>query len=810
MLVSLEWLKDFVKLPKDVNPEELANTLTLKTAEVESVINEAKNFDKMVVGHVLELKPHPNADKLKLAKVSTGKETYQVVCGGENLREDMYVAFAKVGARVKWHGEGELVELASAKIRGIESFGMICASNEIGIDNPSEGPRDIADLSSLKPKIGMSLAEVFGKNDVVFEFDNKALTNRPDLWGHYGIALEVAAVTGGKFVSMHPDLKIPTKGESIKVEVKDPELCLRYCGLIIENIKVEESPEWMKKRLRATGHGCHNNIVDVTNYVMTELGQPMHAFDKNYIKGGIVVRTAKKGEKIKSLDDKERPLSEEMLVIADHEKAVAVAGIIGGENSEINEKTTAIILESANFHAGNARRTSSKLGVRTDSLQRFEKSLDPHLAELAMKRAAELILRICPSAKIAGPMTDIKNFDEKKLVVEFDVKKAQSKIGVGIKPAEMKRIFNALMFEVKQGGKDKFEITVPTWRSSKDVNIEDDLIEEIARMYGYENIPATLPELPTKLPIENTERFKKHRLRELLSYGLGFDEVYNYSFYGKSDLKKSLISEKGHVLLENYLSEDQTHLRVSLIPNLLKNLEFNTKYFEEVKIYEIGRSYKEIGEYYPLEEKIVAGFVCKKGKDDKVFFEAKGVVEAVLSKFNVKHSSVVRGANSISYAHPVKAATYLAQNGATLAQIFILHPQVARNYDLEKFSVAGFDINFTELLKQESEQKMYKQIPKFPGIDIDVSVLIDKTVEAEKIRQAILDADKDLIKGVRLFDIYEGQSLEQGKKALAFRISLLALDRTLTDNDMTRVQGKIFRELEKLGGKIRGKEQNCP
>jgi phenylalanyl-tRNA synthetase beta chain len=803
MQVSLNWLKDFVELKK-IDPKNLGLLLTSKTAEVDGVIEESSQFENMVVGLVETLIPHPNADKLRIAKTSVGKETLQIVCGGENLKEGMYVAVAKIGAKVKWHGEGELITMERAKIRGEESFGMICAGEEIGIDDPHAGPKDILDLSSLKPKIGMPLADLFEKNDVIIEFDNKALTNRPDLWGHYGIAREVAALTNSKFKPLDPKVKIPTSGESIKVEVKNSELCPRYCGLIIKNIKVEESPDWLKKRLRSTGHGAHNNIVDVTNYVMTELGQPMHAFDKNYIKGGIVVRTAQKNEKIKTLDEKERELSVEMLVIADHEKPVAIAGIIGGEHSGINENTTEIILESANFHPGNVRKTSVKLGIRTDSVQRFEKSLDPNLAELAIKRAAELILQLCPEAKIAGPITDVKNFKETPLKIDLNIKKAQSKIGIEISKKEIKSILESLEFKLKEKTTDIFEVEIPSFRSSKDVTIEDDLVEEIARIYGYENIPIILPELPTRLPIENTERFKKHRARELFSYALGFDEVYNYSFYGLKDLKNCNIPEAGHIKLLNYLSEDQTHLRTSLVPNLLKNFQLNAKYFDSVKLYEIGRTYKEIGEFMPLEEKKIGGGILLKGKTDEPFYQIKGALELFFKKFNIA-VKIAKGVDNLPFAHPIKAVSFIGQDGSTLAQAFIVHPEILKNHDLEKYSIAMFEINFSKSLKLEKHEKSFKHLPKFPSIDIDISVIVDKNIEVEKIQKAILEADNSLITSAELFDIYEGQNIEKDKKAIAYKVTLQSIERTLTDEDMTQVQQKIFKNLEKLGGVIRGK-----
>ncbi len=804
MYVSLNWLKDFVDIDSNLDPKVLGDLLTIKTAEVEGVLNESEKFNNMVVGHVVSLLPHPDADKLRIAKTSIGKETVQIVCGGENLKEGMYVAVALPGAKVKWHGEGELVELAKTKIRGEESFGMICAGCEIGIDDPSAGEKDIMDLSALKPEAGTPLAELFNKTDVILEFDNKSLTHRPDLWGHYGIAREIAAITDKKFKPLAPKVKIPTKGESIDVKVEDQDLCPRYCGLIIENIKVAESPEWLAQRLRATEHGTHNNIVDVTNFVMTELGQPMHAFDKSYIEKGIVVRRAKKGETIKGLDEKEHKLTTENLVIADHKKPVAIAGVIGGEHSGINNKTTSIILESANFNAASVRRTSVQIGVRTDSVQRFEKSLDPHLAELAMLRAAELILEICPEAKIAGPITDVQKFDKKPLVLKLDTEKTASKIGVDISQKEIQEILEKLEFKTTVKDKKTLEVEVPSFRSTKDVTIEDDLIEEVARIYGYDNIPPSLPSLPTRLPEENTERFKKHRTRELFSLGLGFNEVYNYSFYGKNDLDNCLMSEDGHLNLLNYLSEDQTHMRVSLVPNLLKNLQLNIKYFPEIHIYEIGRTYKEFGEYFPLEEKKIGGAILKKGNNDAPFYEAKGATEAFLAKFNIKTKQVAEIKNA-PYAHPQKAISYLDHNGQTIAQVFALHPTVINNHGFKKVSIAMFEINFTEALKLGKEEKSYKKLAKFPSINLDISVVIDKTIEVEKIAKAIKSADQNLIESIELFDIYEGENLEADKKSVAYKVTLQAPDRTLTDEEMTKVQKTIFENLEKLGGTIRGK-----
>ncbi len=809
MKISLNWLREFVNIPKDADAHKLATLFTIRTAEVEGVEDQAEGFKNIVVGQIIEIHPHPNADKLKITKTSVGKETLQIVCGGTNLYEGQYVAVAKIGAMVKWHGQGEPVMMQEAKIRGVESYGMICAGEEIGVEqapDPQAGERPILDLSALKPQTGMPIAELLEKDDTVLTVDNKSLTHRPDLWGHYGIAREMAAITGEKLKEYETGVKFPVKGEGFAVEVKDPELCPRYIGIKIEGIKVEPSPSWMQKRLRAVGYRPINNIVDVTNYVMAELGQPLHAFDADELDKGIVVRRAKDGETITTLDGVERKLPKDALVIADHKKAVAIAGVMGGNNSEIADQTTTILLEAATFHPSSVRKTSVKLGLRTEAVQRFEKSLDPHLAETAAKKTCELILKICPGAKIAGPKTDVKNFKDKNIVVNVNLARVFSKIGVEVPVKKVGAILEKLGFSVGTVSDGKMKIEVPSFRATKDVSIEDDLVEEIARMYGYENIPAHLPELPIKLPLENKERTKKHLARELLAHGMGFDEVYNYSFYSIDDIRKALLPEELHILVENYLSEDQTHLRVSLMPNLLKNVANNLKHLGSFNIFEVGRTYEDLQEYFPKEEKKICGVIVKNRKEkEEVFYEAKGALETFLEHFRIPGLEMRKGESLCPYAHPNRYAEYfLKQNGEGVARVFELHPLVAKNYGVDDAKIGAFEINFTKLMDIAPKEIKYRPVPKFPGITMDVSVLIDRNREIGELQKAIRGADKQLIKSVKLFDVYEGTNIPQGKKALAFSILFQAEDRTLTDEESKKIQEKIFGELQKLGGEIRG------
>jgi phenylalanyl-tRNA synthetase beta chain len=795
MFVSLNWLRDFVDLPKNLDSEELGKLLTVRSAEVETVVDQGKALDKVVVGKVLELKKHPNADKLTLAITDIGKKKVQIVCGGNNLKEGFLGAIALPGAVVKWHGE-EVVEMAEAKVRGETSHGMICTPIEIGLE-ALEDDRELLDLTETKAKPGTPVAKLLGLDDTIIEFDNKTLTHRPDLWGHIGIAREISAITGSPFGIPKPKVALGTDDKP-NIDVENPELCPRYMGLIIRGIKVEQSPDWLKKRLLATDHSLYTNIVDVTNYVLEEVGQPMHAFDLRMIEKGIIVRTAKKGEKITTLDGEEKSLDENMLLIADHKKPIAVAGVMGGEYSGIQEDTVDILLESANFDATSVRQTSTKLGLRTDAVQRFEKSLDPNQCEHALLRAAELILKICPDAKV-GAIADVSNFEDSEPLITVDVDRVQRKIGVRIPAPEMADYLARLHFNI-QGKVDEtsqqITLTVPSFRATKDVDIEDDIVEEVARMYGYENIPAVAPVLPTKAPSFNKERRHKHDAREIFAHALGYTETYNYSFYGPAEITTYGLDEKSHLKLLNTLSEEQSHLRKILIPNLIKALGEATKYEANPALFEIGRTYEEDGEFMPKEEKRIAA-VRAFGKDETdLFSHTKGDLEQFLDQFGISGSlEFVANENPPSYMHPHQNAE-VRLRGKTIGNIFTLHPYIAEK-------IACFELDFAAISQARQSNQTYKAESKFPSVEFDISVLLDKRTSAAEIESAIKKSLGKLAKQIELFDSYEGDRIDPDKKSLAYRITLQADDRTLTNEDLEKAQKDSWAALEKLGGIVR-------
>ena len=797
MFVSLNWLRDFVDLPKDLDSKELGKLLTVRSAEVETVVEQGKALNKVVIGKIVELKKHPNADKLTLAITDIGDKKVQIVCGGNNLKEGFLGAVALPGSIVKWHGE-EVVEMTEADVRGEKSHGMICTPVEIGLE-ALEDDRELLDLTETKAKPGTPVAELLGLDDTIIEFDNKSLTHRPDLWGHIGIAREIAAITGSPFGIPEPKIT-PGSDDMPKIDVENPELCPRYMGLIIRGVKVGQSPDWLKKRLLATDHSLYTNIVDITNYVLEEVGQPMHAFDLRMIEDGITVRTAKKGEKIITLDGEEKSLEENMLLIADKKKPLAVAGVMGGEHSGIQEDTVDILLESANFDATSVRQTSTKLGLRTDSVQRFEKSLDPKQCEHALLRAAELILKICPDAKI-GAIADVANFEDSEPLITVDVKRVQRKIGVNVPASEMADYLSRLHFNI-QGKVDdttqQITLTVPSFRATKDVDIEDDIVEEVARMYGYENIPAIVPNLPAKAPSPNNERRHKHDAREIFAHALGYTETYNYSFYGPDTLAAYDLDEKQHLKLLNTLSEDQSHLRITLIPNLIRALGEATKYESNPALFEIGRTYTEAGEFMPKEEKRLAGVRAFSKEETEVFALTKGDLEQFLDQFGVSGSlEFIENKNPATYMHPYQNAL-IKLRGKTVGGIFTLHPHIAEK-------VACFELNFTALSQARQTNQQYKTQSKFPKVEFDISVLLDKRVSAAEIEKTIKKSLGKLVQKIELFDSYEGDKIDADKKSLAYRITLQSDERTLTNEDLEKSQKTSWAALEKLGGVVRGK-----
>ena len=841
MNLSLNWLKDFVDIPDRVSPEELGKRLTMYTVEVEKVEHQAEKYKEVVVGKILEVKPHPNADRLRLVKVDIGKERLEIVCGASNIESGQLVPVALVGA-VLPNG----MEIKPAEIRGVKSNGMLCAEDELGLGEGHEGIMILdktplipllkgdeskltsllnGDESKLTPllkggrgvKIGQSFSDYLKLNDVIFEVDNKSITHRADLWSHYGMARDISAFLNTKFKVYKPSAGI-LKAKKItfrfKAKIEDFSLCPRYMAVGLENIKIAPSPEWMQNRLNAAGMRAINNIVDATNYVLLELGQPLHAFDKNFI-DKIIVRTAKPGEIIETLDGVERKLEPDMLVIANQTRPVAIAGIMGGANSGINDQTESIIIESANFNFDSVRKTAQKLGLRTEASMRFEKGLDPNLCELGLIRAVELILEICPGARVAGNLEDEKQTplipllkgDGKGLKpIDLDLKWLNKFIGYEFTAKQVKQILEKLGFLLKAVG-NGFKVTIPSWRAVHDISLPEDLAEEVARIYGYNNLKSELPKIDLAPPLVIEEKVLIRKIKNILSLGAKFTEVYNYSFISRQQAEKIAPLQKGGsggfdsvIELTNPLSEDLAVLRPSLIPAILENIKTNQAFEAEIAIYEIGGIFlNKAGEIkkddnsrdkLPFQEKSLAMALAGDDADD-LFRKLKGAIEFLFKSLNLAVEFEFAASE-----YNKSASAKIMSGGHCLGCATEPEKSIRQSFGIKK-PMAIAEINLLELLNlvKNSPIKQYAEPPKYPSVSRDLAFVVNEKILYNNIVKEIKNFS-DLIKQVELFDVYQGDKLGAGKKNLAFHIIYQA-DKTLTSVEADEVQLKLVKHLEK-------------
>ncbi len=780
MYLSLNWLKKHVDIPSKHTPEQIGELLTLHTAEVEEIKNPAQSMLGVVVAQVLLVEKHPNADRLVVAKLTDGKNEYQVVCGGVNVRSGMLVPLAKIGAQVKWHGEEGLIELQETEIRGIKSSGMICSPQEIGLERQfMVGEKEILDLTPYGLKVGAGLGEALGLDDAVYEIENKTITHRPDLWSHSGFARELAALTDAKLKEASPQKRLGASPNKVSVGIKNKQACPRYLAVKIDNIKVTESPLWLKRAMAATGNRSINNIVDLTNFVMLDLGQPLHAFDADKLADQeIIVRQAKNGEAMKLLDGSEIKLEETDLLICDAQKPVALAGIMGGGNSEIDEKTTSIILEAANFDAQTIRRTSLRLNLRTEASMRFEKGQDPNLAEFGLLRFLELLAETAPGAQIASQITDIQNFKNHNLKIKLDQDYVRKKSGVDFAPAAIKSALKPLGFAVSGSGKNLI-VTVPTWRSTGDVSIPDDLVEELTRLYGFNNIKPSLPTLQMRAPEQDRERELIEKIKEFLALGANMNEVLNYSFVGSEQVEVAEKNSTGFLKLKNPVSQEQALLRQNLVSNLRKNVTDNLRFFDKFSLFEIGSVYfKEPGDIpadnsgsakLPRQEKHLAGVLV--GNNNNLFLQAKGILESLFGRLGLAYRE-----NLIAYqseTHGDKLAVF-------------------------------FEINLKKLLEVDPKTKVFRDIPRFPGVERDLAFIISKEIKYADLEQALASVAPGLTTRIELFDIFEGNKIGADKKSLAFHLEFRSPERTLEAKEADEIIAKIIEVLkQKFHAEIR-------
>ncbi|MCX6781559.1 MAG: phenylalanine--tRNA ligase subunit beta [Candidatus Magasanikbacteria bacterium] len=821
MKLSFNWLKQYVNLPDSVSALEVAEKLKMATVEVEEIDRQDALLDNVVIGKVLKVEKHPEADKLKLCEVDIKNEKLQIVCGGSNVREGMLVALAKVGAKVKWHGQEDLLELKPTAIRGVESFGMICSASEIGLDTffPAKEQKEIIDLTGRisEKQVGKPLADALELNDVIFDIDNKSLSHRPDLWGHYGMAREVA-VLFGKSLKEYGAVKIKEPKKDffgLKVEVKDKKLCPRYMAAVLRGVKVEESPNWLKAKLISAGFRPINNIVDITNYVLLDLGQPMHAFDMEQLAGNkeqlakIIVRRAESGEMIKLLDENVIELVSEDLIIADAEKPLALAGVMGGEHSGITEKTTTIIFESANFNASSIRKSSTRHGLRTDSSARFEKSLDPNWCEIALNKAVELAHKFCATAELADKISDISDFTLAVGPIVMQKNIFEKKLGEKIPEKEITKILTGLGFKVSAQS-DKWAVEIPTWRATKDVSGAEDLIEEVARIWGYEQIASAMPEFGITAPEKNKLSALEHDLRDIFAGSFSFDEVYNYSFVSPSQIER--LGDKGeYTELDNPLSKEKPYLRRSLLPNMMENAVKNIEFFDTVRIFEIGKVFwpdmagarvdSNGSELLPRQDTYLSALYCEK-KDEAPFSAVRRSVERMGEVLNLDFKI-----NALSHVapwmHPTRAGEIIC-DGIFVGVIYEVNPFIAKKFGLD-CRVSFLEINLETLVEigEKAKKATYRKVPDFPSVVRDLAFVVDGDITHAQVEECLKSIDP-LVESVELFDVYIGDAVSEGEKSMAYRLTLSRPDKTLSSSEVDAVLIKAGSALKKkFGAEVR-------
>ncbi|EGT3615195.1 phenylalanine--tRNA ligase subunit beta [Clostridium perfringens] len=791
MKVPFNWLKDYVDI--DMTAEELGDALTLSGSKVEEVVTAGAEIENIVTCQIDKIEQHPDAEKLKICQVNIGSEMIQIVTAADNMKEHDKVPVALHGAIL---ADGSKIK--KGKLRGEVSNGMFCSEEELGIADGKE----VIGLMILPEDapIGVCIKEYLGLNKQVLDFE--ITSNRPDCLSVVGMARETAATTRKTY--RMPSTKFEVKcdkniNDEIKVSVND-ELCNRYMARGVKNVKVAPSPTWMQERLLDAGVRPINNIVDITNFVMLELGQPMHAFDRRELKAShIVVERAKDGDKFTTLDEIERELTSDVLCIKDGEEIVALAGIMGGLNSGVKDDTTEIVFESANFDGTNIRVNSKNLGLRTESSSRFEKDIDPNLAALALDRACALVEELGCGEVMEGTIDVYNNVKEEK-TLEVSVTWINKFLGTSLEAEEMKRCLDSLDLKTTING-DTLEILVPTFRI--DVDIREDVAEEVARIYGYNNIPATLISTSTEKEAKDKKQLLDEKVIDTM-LASGLNQSISYSFVSPKVFDKICLPEDSElrnvVKIKNPLGEDYSVMRTSTLPSMMESLARNySRSNDVVRLFEIGKTYIPNADEneLPTERNILTIGIY--GQCD--YFDLKGIVENLLDSLGLKSASFKRMSENPSY-HPGKTAE-LVLGRTSLGVLGEIHPDVNENYGIDvPCYVAELDLD--SMYNFSKTEKSYKALPKYPAITRDIALLVDDAVLVQEIEEAIRKAGGQVVEKVELFDVYKGAQIPEGKKSIAYAIAYRDPSKTLKDKDINKVHDKILRALEyKLGAQLR-------
>ncbi|MBA4538322.1 phenylalanine--tRNA ligase subunit beta [Bacillus aquiflavi] len=801
MYVSYKWLQDYIDLT-DITPEELAEKITKSGIEVDVVKALNEGVSGLVVGHVLQCEPHPNADKLNKCQVHIGEEEpVQIICGAPNVAKGQKVIVAKAGAILPGN-----FKIKRTKLRGEESNGMICSLQEIGVEGKLV-PKEFADGIFVFPddaQVGVDAMSLLNRDDHVLELD--LTPNRSDCLSMLGVAYEVAAILGKnvKIPEVNKQESSEIAADYIRVNVEASEDNPLYVAKVIKNVKIGSSPLWMQARLAAAGIRPHNNVVDITNYVLLEYGQPLHAFDYERLGSEeIVVRRGKNGEVIKTLDDVERTLTNDHLVITNGTEPVAIAGVMGGANSEVQQETTTILLESAYFKGVTVRKASRDLGLRSEASARFEKGVDPNRVRPAIERAAQLIAQYANGEVLAGTV-EADCLKIQNAVITITLEKINRVLGTQLTVNEVKNIFAKLQFEAVVEN-ETFTVTVPTRRG--DITIEEDLIEEVARLYGYDLLPVTLPigsSIPGKLSMYQKKRRAVRRYLE----GAGLYQAVTYSLTSKQMATQYALELRQPIQLSMPMSEEQSYLRLSIVPQLLEVLKYNlARNNDRVAVYELGSVFlSNEDNQLPEEREHLAGAVTGlweshpwQGEKKLVdFFVLKGILQVLFAKLGLGNKIEYKQ-SEMDGLHPGRTASiYLS--GKNIGFIGQVHPTVQKEMDLKDTYV--FEIAIKDVLEAEAAPLQYELIPKYPSITRDIALVVNYDRTAAELVQVIENAGGKLLKDVNVFDLYEGEHMESGKKSIALSLKYFAPERTLTDEEVTKVHNKVLEALQEKTGAV--------
>ncbi len=739
----------------------LERLITMKTAECEGIEETGALLGEACAARVESVEAIEGSHNVKAVVDAGGLGRKTVVCGAPNCRPGLLTAYVPLGKKV---------------VNGVESDGMLASGAELGINRDHEGIVELGSLDGCAP-------------DRIIEIDNKSITHRPDLWGHFGMAREVAAILGLELRDPTRLELLPQGDAAIKIEIEDPELCPRYSALVFENVTVQPSPLWLQYRLTAIGLNPINNIVDMTNFVMAELGQPMHAFDADLLHGDtIFVRGAKAGEGFRALNDETYTLDASNLVIADAAGAIALAGVIGGEDSAISEKTTRVVLESANFQASSVRKTSSAIKLRTDASMRFEKAQDPVNTARGLARAVELLREISPGVRLVGGVADQMREMPSPPAIELSLAWLERKLGRKIEPAEVRRILESLAFGVTEVQPGIFSVSVPSWRATKDVAIKDDLVEEVGRMVGYDSITPQAPLVPAAVPPGNPGRRFQHDVRSLFVDN-GFTEVYNYSFLSEEAVRAFGFDPAAHIRVMNPIASNQELMRASLLPGIWKNVTDNAKNRESFRLFEIGLEIHRRQQGLPDEiPHLVAALY---DRQDGGLFELKRMAECLMA------GAATVPTEAREYEHPARAAE-IRWKGGVAGRLFELHPRFVES---GRAAILDLDLRLVESLS--GERTKYTPIRRYPSSAFDLSVIVPLRELAGKLETAIAGFGGPLLESVQFVRQYAGAPLAEGTKSVSFRVTVGSAVRTLSSEEIAGVRGTIIEGMRGLGYELR-------